>query len=188
MPDIEATVFLAAQHIAAEGAVSFVVESRQQLMIDPAPVDVAVERQLHHLRAALRVAGRVGLTRQRAGVGVERGGARLMVAIGVARKAVVEMRRPAVVEDAIGSQRQGILIAARGVETLVEALFARRVHRLAGFGIDHRAAIERHQVLHMLPGDAQGSALAKPHQRRRNHRLARAAEITPVIGLVVIDD
>lgn len=40
----------------------------------------------------------------------------------------------------------------------------------------------------MFIGQAHGGVLAVPHQRRRDHRLAIAAKVAPVIGFIVIDD
>ncbi len=84
MIDIEIAVLFAADHVAAEGTVIFKIEAEQHLVVDAAPVHVAIERQLYRVGVADGVGSRVGLAAQHAGHRVQRRGARLVVAVAVA--------------------------------------------------------------------------------------------------------
>ncbi|MNE21360.1 hypothetical protein D3C80_1145190 [compost metagenome] len=82
--DIEITVLLAADHIAAVGAIIFKIKAEQHLVVDAAPVDVTVERQLHRVGMADRMGGGVGLARQHAGFRIQSQRTCLVVAVAVA--------------------------------------------------------------------------------------------------------
>ncbi|MNZ73721.1 hypothetical protein D3C78_921450 [compost metagenome] len=186
--DIEIAVLLATDHIAAVGTVIFKIKAKQHLVVDATPVNVTVERQLYRVGMADSMGGGVGLARQHASFRIQSQRARLIVTVTVTAIGVGQRAFPAFIQHLINLQGNAVLIAARGVIAFVEATIARRIHRFAGTRIDDGTAIERHQILHMLVGNAHRGALAEPHQRRCDHRLTVAAEVAPVVGLVVIDN
>ncbi|MNS74160.1 hypothetical protein D3C72_1076270 [compost metagenome] len=157
-------------------------------MVDATPVNVTVERQLYRVGMADSMGGGVGLARQHASFRIQSQRARLIVTVTVTAIGVGQRAFPAFIQHLINLQGDAVLIAPRGVITFVEAAVARRIYRFAGARINDGAAVERHQIFHMFVGNAYRGALAIPHQRRRNHRLAVTAKVTPVIGFIVIDN